>query len=139
MSIKFLSWIAAAVVVVGLSGWIYGSSGRSDVEQARRGAVQRGGLMEARALILDGQVQIFLVNFGDASRRYEAARVVIERIQTALREVGQAERAGRLEIPLASLRDAQRLASSLDGGARNSGDEALKALVAFGEPTAPSR
>ncbi len=139
MSLKFLSWIAAAVVAVGLSGWICGASGRSEVEQARRDAVQRADLMEARALILDGQVQIFLVNFGDASRGYEAARVVIERLQTALREVGQAERAGRLEVPLSSLRDAQRLASSLDGSARNSGDEALRALTAFAEPTAPSR
>lgn len=131
MSLKFLSWIAVAVVIAALSGWIYGSSGRSDVEQARRDAVQRADVMEARALILDGQVQIFLVNFGDASRRYEAARAVIERMQTALREVGQAERAGRLEIPLSNLRDAQRLASSLDGGARNSGDLALTALLAF--------
>ncbi len=139
MSLKFLSWIAAVIVAAGLSGWIYGASGRSNVDQARRDAVQRANLMEARALILDGQVQIFLVNFGDASRRYEAARVVIERMQTAFREVGQAERAGRLEIPLSSLRDAQRLASSLDGGARNSGDEALKALMAFAEPATPSR
>jgi hypothetical protein len=91
--------------------------------------VQRADLNEARALILEGQVQIFLVNFGVASERYEAARTVIERMQTAMRELGQAEPAGRLEIPLSHLRDAQRLASSLDSSARNAGTEALNALA----------
>ena len=128
MSPKSFAIVAGVVVVAAVSGWIYGASGRSDVEEARRAAVQRSDLMEARALILDGQVQVFLVNFGTASQRYEEARAVLERMQTALREVGQAEPAGRLEIPLSHLRDAQRLASALDGAARNSGDEALKAL-----------
>lgn len=128
MSPKTIAIVSAVVVVAALSGWVYGASGRSELEAERRAAVQRADLMEARALILDGQVQVFLVNFGVASQRYEAARVVIERMQTALREIGQAEPAGRLEIPLTHLRDAQRLASSLDGAARNSGDEALKAL-----------
>jgi hypothetical protein len=117
------------VAVAAISGWVYGASGRADLEAARRASEQRANLMEARALILDGQVQVFLVNFGAASQHYEAARAVIERMQTALREVGQAEPAGRLEIPLSHLRDAQRLASSLDGAARNSGDEALRALA----------
>ncbi len=99
------------------------------MEQARRAAVQAADLSEARALILDGQVQIFLVNFGAASQRYEAARAAIERVQVALRETGQAERAGRLEIPLSHLREAQRLAVSLDSSARNAADEALSALA----------
>ncbi|MCR4376356.1 MAG: hypothetical protein NUW22_16060 [Acidobacteria bacterium] len=128
MSPKSLAWVSLVVVVAALSGWMYGASGRSALEQARRASEQRADLMEARALILDGQVQVFLVNFGVASQRYEAARAVIERMQTALREIGQAEPAGRLEIPLSHLRDAQRLASSLDGAARNAADEALRAL-----------
>jgi hypothetical protein len=76
-------------------------------------------------------VQIFLVNFGEASRRFESAIGAVERVQTTLRETGQAERAGRLEIPLTHLRDAQRLAASLDPSARNSAEEALQALASM--------
>ena len=131
MPLKSLSWCAAAVVVALLTGWVWGASGRSEVEQARWAAVQAADLSEARALILEGQVQMFLVNFGTASTQYEAARAAIERVQLALRETGQAERAGRFEIPLSHLREAQRLAVSLDSSARNAADEALRALASM--------
>lgn len=119
------------MVAAVLGGWVYGASGRSEVEQARRVAVQVADLNEARALILEGQVAVFQLNFGDASKRYEAARTAIERVQVSLRETGQAERAGRLEIALSHLSDAQRLAISLDANARLAADEALKALTAM--------
>jgi hypothetical protein len=129
MSPKAFAIVSAIVVVAFLSGWVVGGSGQSATEAARRVAVQAADLSEARALILDGQVQIFLTNFGAASQRYEAARAVLERVQIALRETGQAERAGRFAIPLAHLGDAQRLAASLDSSARNAADEALLALA----------
>ena len=112
-----------------MAAWMYGASGRSDVEQARRAAVQRADLHEARALVLEGNVALFLSNFGEATKQFENARVVVERMQGALRETGQAERAGRLEIVLSHLRDAQRLAVSLDAGARSAADAALLALA----------
>ena len=111
---------------------MYGASGRSEAEQARRAAAQRADLNEARALVLEGNVALFQSNFGDATKRFDAARAVVERIQTALRETGQAERAGRLEIALSHLRDAQRLAVSLDANARNAADAALQALASIG-------
>ena len=131
MSPKSIAWISLVVIVAALSGWVWGASGRSEIDRDRRAAEQRADLLEARALILDGQVQIFLVNFGEASRRFESAIGAVERLQTTLRETGQAERAGRLEIPLTHLRDAQRLAASLDPSARNSAEEALQALASM--------
>jgi hypothetical protein len=111
---------------------MYGASGRSDAEQARRAAVQRADLNEARALVLEGNVALFQSNFGDATKRFDAARASVERIQAALRETGQAERAGRLEIVLSHLRDAQRLAVALDANARNAAEAALQALSSIG-------
>lgn len=131
MNPRTIGIVAAIVVAAALSGWIYGASGRSQVEQARRAAVQRSELNEARALVLEGNLAVFQLNFGDAAKRFDAARATVERIQTALRETGQAERAGRLEIVLSHLRDAQRLAVSLDGNARLAADEALKALASL--------
>lgn len=115
-----------------MSGWLYGASGRSDAEQARRAAVHQADLQEARSLVLEGQVAIYQLNFGDAARQFDAGRVVVERMQAALRETGQAERAGRLEVVLSHLRDAQRLSVSLDANARSAADQALQALASVG-------
>ncbi len=128
MSSKSLAWVALVVLVAALSGWVWGASGRSTIDQARRAAELRADMTEARALIVEGKLSVFQVNFGEASQRFEHARTVIERVQTQLRETGQAERAGRLEIPVAHLRDAQRLSSLLDQSAQNAADEALRTL-----------
>jgi hypothetical protein len=123
--------IAAIVAGAAVAGWLYGASGKSDIEQARRVAVHQAQLQQARALILEGNVAVFQLNFGDATKKFEAARAAVEQMQTALRETGQAERAGRLEVVLSHLRDAQRLAVSLDANARNAADAALQALTAL--------
>jgi len=129
MSMKHIAWIAGAIIVVGLGGWMIGASGTSAREQDKRAAEQRADTTEARALILEGRVSLFLSNFGDASQKFEAAIVVLERIQTQLRETAQAERAGRLQIAIAHVRDAQRLAASFDASAHAAADEALKAIT----------
>jgi hypothetical protein len=129
VSPRSIGIVALIVLAAGLAGWMFGASGRSEVEQARRAAEHRADLNEARALVLEGNIAVFQLNFGDASKRFESARAAIERIQTALRETGQAERAGRLEVALSHLRDAQRLAVSLDGKARTAADAALQALA----------
>lgn len=132
MNPRTIGIIAAIVLGAAAAGWMYGASGKSEREEARRAATQRADLNEARALVLEGNVALFQSNFGDATKRFEAARVAVERMQTALRETGQAERAGRLEIVLSHLRDAQRLAVSLDANARNAADAALQALASIG-------
>lgn len=128
MTSKHMAWIAGAVVVAALSGWIIGASGTSSREQEKRAAEQRADTTEARALLLEGRVALFLSNFGDASQKFEAAIVVLERMQSQLRETAQAERAGRLQIAIAHVREAQRLAASFDAGAHTAADEALKAI-----------
>lgn len=122
--------VVAIALTAALAGWLYGASGRSEVEQARRQAVQLANLHQARALLFEGQLAVVQLNFGDAATHFADARVPIERMQTALRETGQAERAGRLEVALSHLRDAQRLAAGLDANARLAAEQALKALAA---------
>ncbi len=129
MTMKHIAWIAGAVVVAALGGWMIGASGTSAREQEKIAAEQRADTTQARALLLEGRVSLFLSNFGDASQKFEAAIVVLERIQTQLRETAQAERAGRLQIAIAHVREAQRLAASFDPSAHASADEALKAIT----------
>lgn len=138
MTLKRVGWIALVLVVVFGAGFLTGSSGRSAADQQRRQFEERADVAEARARVLDGRVSLFLVNFGDASRRFEEARGIVERLQGRLREVGEAERAGRLEIALSHLKDAQRLAASLDAAAQNAAVEALKAIDAATSRPSPS-
>jgi hypothetical protein len=128
MSPKIFGVLALALVITFGVGWLSGASGRATIEQELAQSQERAEFSQARALISDGRVSLFLVNFGDASKRFEEAKGVVEKMQTRLREVGQAERAGRLEIALSHLRDAQRLAASLDSSAQGAAAEALRAL-----------
>jgi 2-oxo-4-hydroxy-4-carboxy--5-ureidoimidazoline (OHCU) decarboxylase len=130
VTLKTIGWATLALTVVFAVGWFVGASGRSEIEQARRAATERAMFEEARALVADGRVKLFTINFGDASKRFESAKAVVTRLQTTLRESGQAERAGRLEIVLAHLRDAQRLAASVDASAQAAAEQAVTALDA---------
>ena len=127
--------LAAAVVF--LAGWFIGASGSSTVEQERRDAVARAEFAEARARVLEGRVHLFQSNFGQASKAFDAARALVATSQTRLRQVGDAARAGQLEVAIAQLREAQRLSLALDGGAQSAADEALRVIVAV-SPAAPS-
>jgi hypothetical protein len=129
---------AGIIVIVALAtlgaGWIWGASGRGDIDRARRAAELRAEFAEARASLLEARVSLFKVNFGDAGRAFDDARARVSGLQTRLREAGQAERAGRLEIVLAHIGDAGRLTLALDARAQAAADGALAALSAAATP-----
>lgn len=123
--------IGAAVIAVVLSfgiGWIWGSSGRSTAEREQARSELGQDLVLVRAAILQGRVSLFLVNFGDASKQFETARVTAENVQTRLRANGDLAGAAKLDAVLTSVKDAQRLAASVDQAAQSAADAALKAL-----------
>ena len=69
---KLILGIGVALLVALGVGWAWGASGRSDITRALRIAELRGGLLEGRAAVLDARLDIYSVNFGDASRHLEA-------------------------------------------------------------------
>jgi hypothetical protein len=71
---KLILAIGLAVLVAGGAGWVWGASGQSDVTRALGIAELRDELREGRAAVLDAQLDIYSVNFGEASRHFEAAR-----------------------------------------------------------------
>jgi hypothetical protein len=131
MSLRLVSWATCALVIALGAGWMWGASGKAAIEEQRRMLIERADLAEARALVLDGRVSLFLLNFGDAGQRFEQAQRIVAQIQVRLRETGQAERAGRVEIVLAHLKDAQRLAAAVDQNAQGAAEAALQALSAL--------
>ena len=124
--------VGAAIVAVVLSfgiGWISGASGRNAAEREQSRLQLDRDFASARAALLEGRVSLFLVNFGDASKRFEEARVTLEGLQTRLREQGDAATAAKLDAAVTSVKDAQRLAASVDQAAQSAADAALKALT----------
>jgi hypothetical protein len=125
---KLVASIGVAVLLAFGLGWFLGASGKSTIELDRRQHEQRADLAEARGLVLEGRVALFQLNFGDAAKRFDSARAILERAQMRLRETGQAERAGQLEVALAHLKDAGRLAVALDPTAQSAAEQALQAI-----------
>jgi hypothetical protein len=131
MSLRVVGVILIALVAAAGAGWLSGASGRSALERERDLFEMRAEFAEARALVLDARVSLFLSNFGDAIQRLQQARTFVTRLQTRLREMGQTDQAGRLEIANSNLADAQRLAATFDATrAQAAADQAMAALRA---------
>jgi hypothetical protein len=123
------------VLVVGLAllaalgaGWAWGASGRSAINRALRIADLRDGLLEGRAAVLDARLDIYSVNFGDASRHLEEARSALDAQDTRLNDLGREEDAKRLKVASARIDEAQRLAGQLNQDANSVAADAAKTI-----------
>jgi len=125
-------WIVTATVVTFAAGWLVGGSGRSAAELSAGRAAEQAGFLEARVLVLEGQVNLLQSRFGDARTRFAAAGRALERLQTRLRETGQAERAGQLQVALAYLGDAAEQAETYNPDARDAAEAALRVIEKVG-------
>ena len=89
--------------------------------------------------MLEGRVHLYQDNYGDARRAFTEAGTVVTSLQRRLRETGQGERAGLLEVGLGYLKQAADQATALDPGAQSAADAALQTLDAVRATSSPSR
>ena len=134
MSMRAFSFILLGGVVAFGVGWALGASGTSAVEEARDRYQLQSQVAHAEALLLGARVSLFETNFGDAGERLDRAGTWVADIQTRLREAGEPERAGQLEVVGAQIRDAALLARQFDGAAQTAVDGALAGLRAAMTP-----
>jgi hypothetical protein len=99
-TMKLILGIGLAVLVAGGVGWVWGASGRSDITRALQIAELRDELREGRAAVLAARLDIYSVNFGEASRHFEAARKALRAADTRLTDLGRDEDAKRLTTRL---------------------------------------
>lgn len=132
MSPKSIGVILLLLVVSLGAGWVWGQSGKSDADQARRQFEQRAHAETARAEILEGRLAVTRTNFGDAGAHFTKAAAALEALQRQYREVGQADAAGKVEIVLATLKTALHQTEQFDLGAQSAADAALQALQGVG-------
>ena len=125
---KRIVGIGVALLVALGAGWVWGASGRSDLNRALRIAELRDGLLEGRAAVLDARLDIYSVNFGEASRHLESARTALRATETRLNSLGRQADTKTLELALAKIDEAQRMAGELNQDANALAADASKAI-----------
>jgi hypothetical protein len=83
-------------------------------------------LLEARTQILDARINIYSVNFGDASRNLEYAKGPMRTARELLDRAGKRELAAKLEAAAVQATEAQQLASKLSQDANGRAGEASR-------------
>ena len=79
-AMKRLLYVCLAVLIALLIGFVWGRSGRASLSRTLEAAELRNDLHDAHAAVLVARLDIYSVNFGEASRNLESARASLERI-----------------------------------------------------------
>lgn len=130
MTLRTLGIIAGCVLLAFGFGWCVGASGRAAVSLELTRTALGADATEVRASLLGARVSLTQSNFGDARRSVQRAQEAATRVESRLRELGQADRAGAVQTVQAHLREADRLAAALDPGADQAVSQALRTLEA---------
>jgi hypothetical protein len=125
---KLILGIGVALLAALGVGWAWGASGRSDINRALRIAELRDGLLEARAAVLEARLDIYSVNFGEASRHLEAARSALRAAEARLNGLDRQDDVTRLKIALTRIDEAQRMAGQLNQDANSVAADAAKTI-----------
>src|SRR5687767_14352081 len=100
---KLILGVAVGLVVALLAGWIWGRSGLSATARELQSSELRGDLLGARAAVLDARVAIYSINFGEASRHLEDARVLLGRAEERLKSLGRNAELKQVQAAQASI------------------------------------
>lgn len=125
----------ALLVALGI-GWVWGASGRLDISRSLELAELRHGLLEGRSAVLEARLDIYSVNFGEASRHLEMARSALRAADARLNDLGRQEDATRLKIALTRIDEAQRTAGQLSQDANSQAADAARTISEVLENTA---
>jgi len=121
--------IGVAVIVALGMGWAWGMSGRAAVTHALQTAELRDSLLAGRGAVLEARLDIYSVNFGEASRHLEAARTALGSASARLDNLGRQEDSKRLGMALTRIDDAQRMAGKLNQDANALAADAAKTIA----------
>jgi hypothetical protein len=111
-----LGFVVAVLVALG-AGWALGASGKSEMTGAIQTAELQTVLLEARSAVLDARLDIYNVNFGEASRHFELARTSLRSADERLKALGRLEDSKRLTLALSRIDEAQQMAGQLNQAA----------------------
>ena len=117
-----------AVLVVLFVGYLWGASGRGAAED-RAGALEvRLRLAESQRALAVARVDLFELNYGQASRHLEEARRAVERLGALVDREGPREAQAPVQEAAGHTRQAQQLLAQMDQAAGSRAADALAAL-----------
>lgn len=117
-----------SVLVVLLVGYLWGASGRGEARERAGSLEVRLRVAEAQRSIAVARVDLFELNYGQASRRLEDGRRAIERLATLVDREGPREAKPLVEAAAGHTRQAQQLLAQMDQAAGSRAADALAAL-----------
>src|SRR4051794_25647299 len=123
---KFVLGALLAVLIALTAGYIWGSSGKRELSRALETAGLREELLAARGSLLNARVDLYIVNFGDASRDFETARTMLQRASDRLKALGRDPDVQKLGVALMAVDEGQRMAAKLDQTANARAAAAVK-------------
>lgn len=126
--LKVVLWGVVAALVVLAVGWLWGASGRWDAEASNRDAQLRLRIADARGALALARVDLFELNYGQASRHLQLARDALADASSRFDAAGQKAAGDGVRQALARTGEAQQLAASVNTAANERAAEALKAL-----------
>ena len=129
MTTKSALGVGVALVVAVGAGWLWGASGSWGTQRALRVATLQQELTEGHDALLAARLDIYSVNFGEASRHFESSRTLLTRAAGHLKEFDRDQDAARIEEALTGLTDAQRLAGNLDQNANSRAADVAKVVA----------
>jgi hypothetical protein len=125
---KIVLWgVVVALVLVGV-GWLWGASGRWDAQASARDAELRLRLSDGQAALSRARVDLFELNYGQASQHLGQATRALNAAASRLDENHQKETADAVRDALSKATQAQQLAASVNTAANERAAEALRSL-----------
>jgi hypothetical protein len=126
--LKIIGAVGLGFVLALAAGWVWGASGRRDV-QSRLDAIElRFQVSDARGRLLAARVDLYSLNFGAATQNLEAAKIPLEAVMHRYEREGERARVTDAQQALAAVEKARRLAAQLDQSAQRAAADALTAL-----------
>ena len=128
MMMKRILGMGVALLVALGGGWVWGASGRADISRALQLAELRDSLLEGRVAVLEARLDIYSVNFGEASRHLEVARTALRAADARLNDLGRQEEATQMKTALTRIDEAQRMAGQLNQNANSLAADAARTI-----------
>ncbi|MBP7570813.1 MAG: hypothetical protein KBA95_12205 [Acidobacteria bacterium] len=117
-----------AVLVVLFAGYLWGTSGRGALEDRADALEARLRAAEAQRALAVARVDLFELNYGQASRHLEEARRAVERLAALVKREGPREALDPVQEAAGHTREAQQLLAQMDQAAGSRAASALQAL-----------
>jgi hypothetical protein len=130
-NLKIAAAIVVALLVTFLGGLIWGGLRGRDAGRQLQAATVNYHLVDGRARVLEGRLELYSTNFGNAARAFDAAKATLA---TAIRDLdsqGAAEEAAELRKVSSAIDLAFQRAGRLEPGAQEPAADAVKGLDAL--------